>query len=65
MATSSRTLRSYDEKLTKLSVETQAAGANAEQGLRVVEGQEQQRVARSAAADQELRDKYRGLRGGQ
>jgi len=48
--------------LKRLSSETQAAGVAAEDALAVVEDRERHRVARSAAADAELRDKYTGLR---
>jgi hypothetical protein len=57
-------LKSYHSKLRRLSGETQAASLAAEDALATVEDRERHRVARTAAADNELRDKYRGLKEG-
>ena len=62
MAEGSRVLGSYHKKLKRLSDETQSAGVAAEDALGKVEERERHRVARSAAADAELRAKYTGLR---
>lgn len=61
---SSRVLKSYHAKLRRLSEETQTAAVAAEDALATVEGRERHRVARSAAADTELREKYSNLRSG-
>lgn len=62
MATSSRVLGSYHKKLKRLSDETLAAGVAAEDALAQVEDRERHRVARSATADAELREKYTALK---
>ena len=62
MAKGSQYLRSYAKKLQRLSDETQAAGVAAEDAFGQVEDRERHRVARTAAADAELRAKYTGLR---
>lgn len=61
---SGRVLSSYHKKLKRLSQQTQAAGVAAEDALGKVEDRERHRVARTAETDNELRDKYRGLREG-
>ena len=58
----SRVLKSYHAKLRRLSEETQTAAVAAEDALATVEGRERLRVARTTAADAELRQKYSGLR---
>jgi len=50
--------------LKRLNDEAQAAGLAAEDALTTVEDRERHRVARTAANDNELRDKYRGLKEG-
>lgn len=59
--TGSQVLTSYTKKLQRLSQETQSAAVAAEDALVAVEDRERHRVARSAAADAELREKYSGL----
>lgn len=60
--TGSRNLKSYHARLRRLSEETQTAAVAAEDALATVESRERLRVARSAAADAELREKYSNLR---
>ena len=55
-------LKSYSKQLKRLSGETQAASVAAEDGLMAVEERERHRVARTAAADAELREKYTALK---
>ncbi len=60
---SGQVLTSYAKKLRRLRDETQSAGVAAEDALAQVEDRERNRVARSATADAELREKYTALRG--
>ena len=57
-------LKSYRRTLQRLSEETQSASVAAEDALAQVEDRERHRVARTAEADAELREKYTGLRAG-
>jgi hypothetical protein len=63
LATGSQYLRSYAKKLKRLSDEAASAAVAAEDTFSTVEDRERHRVARSAAADADLRAKYTGLRG--
>ena len=63
MATGSQYLRSYAKKLKRLADEAASAAVAAEDTFATVEDRERHRVARSAAADADLRAKYTGLRG--
>ncbi len=60
--TSGSVLKSYAKKARRLREETQAAAVSAEDALAQVEGRERNRVARTAAADAELKNKYTALR---
>ncbi len=61
--TSGSVLKSYARKARRLREDTQSAGVAAEDALAQVEERERNRVARTAAADAELREKYTALRG--